>query len=360
MLKLSNIEDAKKLVLGASFLATGGGGNPNQGLKMLSKALDHGPIEIIDVEDLPENTIIGVPYFVGSVSSKEKDFSEDIIIETVNTLESIVGKKISALAASEIGGGNTPIVFYIASRLGVPVIDGDFIGRAAPELDQSTANVMGYPLYPSVISTNDGDLVIVKKYANTSHYEHIARQISVAGDNSAFVIDTPLSSIETKKSIVRKTISLSIKIGEKIYEAKNKKLDPIDEVVKLTNGFKILRGEITDYHLEEKEGFLIGEVTVKGQFKNKEIIAKSWIKNEHILLKVNDKPAVFPPDLIIFARDDGTPLLNYEIEKGIVVNIVSIRAPEIWRTKKGLEIFGPRHFGFDYDYIPVEELINHF
>jgi len=36
---------------------------------------------------------------------------------------------------------------------------------------------------------------------------------------------------------------------------------------------------------------------------------------------------------------------------------VAAKAPDIWRTPEGLKYFGPRHFGFDYDYIPVEELV---
>jgi len=29
---------------------------------------------------------------------------------------------------------------------------------------------------------------------------------------------------------------------------------------------------------------------------------------------------------------------------------------EMWRTPKGIEVFGPRHFGFDFDYVPIEQL----
>jgi DUF917 family protein len=27
-----------------------------------------------------------------------------------------------------------------------------------------------------------------------------------------------------------------------------------------------------------------------------------------------------------------------------------------WRTTKGIEYFGPRHEGFDFDYVPIEQL----
>jgi len=32
-------------------------------------------------------------------------------------------------------------------------------------------------------------------------------------------------------------------------------------------------------------------------------------------------------------------------------------ANDKWRTKAGIEVAGPRYFGFDYDYVPVEELL---
>lgn len=28
-----------------------------------------------------------------------------------------------------------------------------------------------------------------------------------------------------------------------------------------------------------------------------------------------------------------------------------------WRTPKGIEVIGPRHFGFDFDYQPIEEVM---
>ena len=33
-----------------------------------------------------------------------------------------------------------------------------------------------------------------------------------------------------------------------------------------------------------------------------------------------------------------------------------IPAHALWRTAKGIELLGPRHFGFDFDYVPIETL----
>jgi len=40
------------------------------------------------------------------------------------------------------------------------------------------------------------------------------------------------------------------------------------------------------------------------------------------------------------------PLLITEILKQSIM----------WRTPKGIELFSPRHFGFDLDYVPIEEI----
>jgi DUF917 family protein len=33
-----------------------------------------------------------------------------------------------------------------------------------------------------------------------------------------------------------------------------------------------------------------------------------------------------------------------------------MRCDPVWRTEKGLQAAGPRAFGYDFDYVPVEEL----
>jgi DUF917 family protein len=45
---------------------------------------------------------------------------------------------------------------------------------------------------------------------------------------------------------------------------------------------------------------------------------------------------------------------GYTIGEEVV--IVGVPAAAQWRSEKGIELMGPRHFGFDFDYIPIEEL----
>jgi DUF917 family protein len=64
-----------------------------------------------------------------------------------------------------------------------------------------------------------------------------------------------------------------------------------------------------------------------------------------------------PPDLIMFLDHNGHGITNDALKLGLEVSVVAAKAPEVWRTTKGLGFFGPRHFGFDFDYVPVERLV---
>lgn len=37
------------------------------------------------------------------------------------------------------------------------------------------------------------------------------------------------------------------------------------------------------------------------------------------------------------------------------VMVVGLKCFHLWRTEKGIELVGPRYFGVDTDYIPLEE-----
>jgi len=62
------------------------------------------------------------------------------------------------------------------------------------------------------------------------------------------------------------------------------------------------------------------------------------------------------PDLIcVFDDDRNDPNLNPFFHEGLKVSVIGLPAPAQWRTRRGLELFGPKHFGFAIEYQPIEE-----
>ena len=81
----------------------------------------------------------------------------------------------------------------------------------------------------------------------------------------------------------------------------------------------------------------------------------------HLVSWLDGKPFVSCPDLICIADSETSEGLSNFVDSGAHngrnVTVFGIAAHERWRTRKGVEIFGPRHFGFDLEYVPLEKLL---
>jgi len=351
------------LIVGATIMGVGGGGSPESGLSSVLEAIAQGKnIVLVGIQELQREELVVSPYYVGSVAPTERAVERrvaDPMAEAAELLEKTLGGRIRATLSSEIGGGNTGACLAISAKLGVPTLDGDLMGRAGPELHQSTANIFGYPMTPSAIVGEAGNKVVVHSAAGIDEYESIARHISVVSGGHAAVVDTPLLGSQAERCAVKGTLTQCITIGEARRKALEKGDDPVLAVAsKLRHGKIVFRGRVSRYEWKDQAGFLVGEAEVDGvgEYTGKRL--KTWIKNEHIICWVDGKPAILPPDLIAFL-DPRTALgiTNDKLSVGQEVTVVGASIDEVWRTERGLQLFGPRHFGFNYEYTPFENMV---
>jgi DUF917 family protein len=87
---------------------------------------------------------------------------------------------------------------------------------------------------------------------------------------------------------------------------------------------------------------------------------KIHVKNENIAAWFDGKPDAMSPHFISNLDPKtgdaivGSTLGAYPL--GAEVAMVGIPASPMWRSPRGIEVFGPRHFGFDFDCRPIEEI----
>lgn len=245
----------------------------------------------------------------------------------------------------------------MGSLLGLPLVDGDHVGRSVPELVQSSYYIKGLSLTPSAVTTVNGDLLLIKKYSSIESYEKIVRMLAEQGSGTVFVIDSPVNVKTASRVAVVGSVSRAIGLGESVEKARAKGLETAKVVAEKLSGYTIFKGRIKSHDLREEKGFLTGNVLVEGIGDHRGRSLKIWVKNENIIAWINNQPIVLPPDLIVLIGEDGYGVVNSEIAIERKVVVVAAPAPEVWRTPKGLEVLGPRHFGFDLDYVPVEKLV---
>ena len=361
------VEDVENLVVGATILGTGGGGDPETGLRLLKEDLAQGRKLLLASEtDLEPESMIVCAYHCGSIPapgqeetgerSSEVPRGEDFMLKGLRAMEKRLGKKIGGVIPTEIGGGNTPSALHLAALLGVPAVDADQVGRSAPELVQSSYLVNGVEATPSVVVDGLGDITIVEHYASPAHYEAIVRSLAVAGGGSAFVIDSPVSATRAFAAGIKGTVSRAVELGAIVRKSRARGDDTSAAVAKFLDAFALFHGEISEFSLEERAGFLVGEVWVDGRNQWLGRKLRVSVKNENMVAWRDDRPVAMVPDLICLIDESGHGVTNSKVRKGLTVTVLGVKSPPIWRTEKGLNYFGPKRLGFPFDYVPVEEL----
>jgi hypothetical protein len=126
-------------------------------------------------------------------------------------------------------------------------------------------------------------------------------------------------------------------------------------------GIKVFKGKIVDisreFGGESSKGFSLGKVKMEGLEDYKGRIAEIDFQNEWLILKIDGKTRCLPPDLIaIVDPETGEPIRTDIMKYGYRGTIILIPAHERMRSSKGIELFGPKYFGYKSDYVPVEEL----
>jgi len=360
MLKTTN--DVEDLIVGATIFGTGGGGSPQTGKAFLESDLKAGrKLRVASLDEISDEALVVSPYYVGSVAPDVKPSKKVTIAEPFSVgLESIerhFKRKVAATVATELGGGNTAAALHVAAQLNIPIIDGDLMGRAGPELHQSTTHIFNVSMAPSVVVSETGNVVFIERYADIDDYEALARYVSVLAGGHAAVIDSSLTKPVAAKIMIMGTISKSLAVGRTVREANQTGKDPIKAVRNVIGGWVLFRGVVEKYEWRNEKGFLFGDVTLRGTAESQGHDFRSWIKNEHIFAWRDAKPIVMPPDLITFLDNRGYGITNDVLKSGMEVSVLAAKVPDVWRSERGIEFFGPRHFGFDFDYVPVEILM---
>ena len=78
-------------------------------------------------------------------------------------------------------------------------------------------------------------------------------------------------------------------------------------------------------------------------------------QNEFLLARQGKKVLATTPDLIVVLDlESGEPVTGELLRYGLRVAVLGIPCVSQWRTDAGLKLVGPRYFGYDEDYVPVE------
>ncbi|MCP4316960.1 MAG: DUF917 domain-containing protein [Hyphomicrobiales bacterium] len=351
--------EMEAIATGGAFLGTGGGGDPYIGKLMAQSAIaQHGSVKVIPPEDVPDDWLCVPVCMMGAPTVMvEKLPSGDEAGRALEQLEAFLGRKADALICIEAGGLNSTIPFAVAAATGLPLIDGDGMGRAFPELQMVSFTMQGVAATPMVITDEKGNSSVINAISNL-WTERLARSQTVEMGGAALVALYPMSGAEVKKSILRNTLSLIFEIGSIITGERSENRNPAAALIERLNGKRLLTGRVVDIERKTEGGFARGQATLKGMDDDEGRTFKVNFQNE-FLIALNDKDealAVTPDLICALDADGGLPVTTEQLRYGLAITMMGLPCDAQWRTEAGIKLVGPGYFGYPQAYTPLEEL----
>lgn len=350
------IPEIEDIARGAALLGAGGGGDPYVGKLVAVGAIKEcGPVTLLSPEEVPDDALVVPIAMMGAPTVlAEKAIGGNEYKQLYDMVSRFFGKSIYAFMPIEAGGVNSMLPIAAAARLGLPLVDCDGMGRAFPELQMVTFTLGGLSATPMALTDEKGNRVIFETVTN-QWTEELARAVTMSCGGSVSVCLYPMTGAQMKEFGVKDIITRSEKLGAAIRTVKNSD-DPEAHFLSFSESYKLFKGKIADVLRETRGAFNYGKVVLEGIGECKGHRATVEFQNENLTAAVDGTIVATVPDLICLVDTETfNPVTTDALKYGKRVMLIGLKCFEMWRSEAGIELVGPRYFGCDKDYIPLEE-----
>jgi DUF917 family protein len=117
----------------------------------------------------------------------------------------------------------------------------------------------------------------------------------------------------------------------------------------------LIRGKIIDVARRTEDGFSRGSVTIAGTGADRDRLQRIEVQNENLIVLEDGEVVVSVPDLVsIVDAETGQAISTELVRFGQRVAVIAWACDPLWRTPRGLEIAGPKRFGYDIPYVQFD------
>jgi DUF917 family protein len=125
----------------------------------------------------------------------------------------------------------------------------------------------------------------------------------------------------------------------------------------ITGGERLFHGKIVDVVRRTERGFARGEATFAGLGADDGHRLVIRFQNENLIAMRDGEVVASVPDLItVLDAETGEPITTESLRYGFRTVVVGMPCAAAWRSEAGLNLVGPRVFGYDVAYRPIGAL----
>jgi hypothetical protein len=304
---------------------------------------EHGPVEVVQLEDLPAGAVVMPCGQIGApLLAAERIWGGDEGAVLRDTVEEIRSAPVHALMPLEIGGAGGVLPVIWAARMGLPLVDADGRGRAFPSLLQQAMHLAGVPAAPTVLTDGRGNTLVLRS-ADDDWAEHLTRGgVARLGGICAAALYC-MTATEAADAAIAGSLSRAHRLGTAMN----------GNGATPQGWTALIQGRVRDLERGFHDGVIRGSATVQSTRDHESRLLRIEFQNEFLVAIEDGGVCASVPDVIsVQAGPTGDPIQVERLAQGQGVTVMVGSAPAVWRTDEGLALVGPRAFGYEVDYAP--------
>jgi DUF917 family protein len=352
-LKKIDKSNLKALLIGSQFLGSGGGGKVHLIKQIIDNYFDNEfSVDLIGLDELSIDEygaavgVVGSPEVIEEYMPTGKEGKS-----LLKKLSASTGNKIRTLFTVEGAGINLIYPLVVAYTTGLPIIDGDTMGRAFPEMQMTTFQFNNIKITPVIFQDVENNYHVYNN-EDASYIDLNIRQKIAQINGLAFFTGYQALHKVLKSILIPNTYTFAINIGEAFiksntYDELLKNLKIVTKNSLYGTSIELVRGQINNINDMDNaniSSYVIGDYNI-------------YFHNENLMIFKNKKIIGSVPDLItIIDLERLKPINVTDIHVGQNVAIIGTPAPLQLRTPTALSVIGPKSFGFKSIYESLEKI----
>jgi DUF917 family protein len=336
-----------------------GGGSPYLNKIFVAELLKNNlEVQVVSLADLPDDAVVVSTGGVGAPTvGVERLKQGEELLRALRALESYTGKTATHMISAEIGGGNSISPIIVAIQAGLPLVDGDGMGRAFPELQMDTFSIYGVRPTPFGISDVRGHVAVFDHIDDARDLERYVRTVTVQMGGGTGAAGPMISGADIKRTAVPGTLTFAVLLGEAVLTARKEHRNAVQAAIDVAGGELLFSAKITDVDRRFVAGFARGHLKLDGIGKDAGRTFSVDFQNENLIATDETGEVLCSvPDLIcIVDAETAEPISTESLRYGLRVAVLGIPAPRLIATPEALEVVGPAAFGYpDVRYRPLD------
>jgi DUF917 family protein len=324
------------LVVGGSFYGGGGGGSMETGREVGRQALKIGRPNLIDLDDLPDDSLLLTVSAVAPAGTGAHATPDDYV-RAVELFQRYAHKTVSGLITNECGGLATVNGWVQSAATGLPVVDAPCNGRAHPTGAMGSMGlnqIEGYVSQQVAVggSRANGSYLEIYIEGSVDGASGMVRKTAGQTGGLVAVARNPVSVSYAKGHAAPGAIRRCLEVGRAIVDGRANVADgrtnvsmsgraAIEAAAQSSRGKIACVGRVAHKSIESIGGFDQGKLIIEGTGAPIEL----FFCNEYLTMELRGARLASFPDLITtLDLSTGLPVTSAELCQGQEVAVVVV------------------------------------